>query len=512
MNSIPRWLMPFALIALAAGGLFLVTETAFAAGPQCASPYIQVQDGATPLLPDPNLNYTITSASMGEPFVNCTTKRLTVVMKVGSLAPAPPPNASWTVDFNTLNSQGQSLTFFVEYSTTINPAGGFNWGFHDTINDINLSQCLPLPGQPCEVTGTAAADGTITMHFVLTNPLTLSGLNGENFGTIGGMGSDPGAWKPGKLLSLIRAHTDVFIGAAGTGFSVANSATTGDGEYTVLGNLSCSNPPVAALAANTNSGPAPLTVNFDASGSNIPAGGCGTIASYIFDFGDGQQTTQATPTVPHTYNNPGTYAARVRVVSSVGVTSTNIAEQDITVTSAGPPLLQSVVSRKTHGLSGDFDVVLPQPPAARAIECRSGGVTNAYKLVFTFLNNLTSVASATVSGGAGSVPGNIGVIGPNLNQYTVDITGVTNAQTTTVTLGSARDSTGAVGNISAILPVLVGDANSSSRADAGDVTAVRNKTVSTTDATNFRFDVNASGRIDAGDVTATRNVIVNILP
>jgi hypothetical protein len=46
----------------------------------------------------------------------------------------------------------------------------------------------------------------------------------------------------------------------------------------------------------------------------------------------------------------------------------------------------------------------------------------------------------------------------------------------------------------------------------GDVTAVRNKTVSIPDQQTFQFDVNTSGRIDAGDVTATRNTSVTVLP
>jgi len=60
--------------------------------------------------------------------------------------------------------------------------------------------------------------------------------------------------------------------------------------------------------------------------------------------------------------------------------------------------------------------------------------------------------------------------------------------------------------------VLLGDVNATARTDAGDVTAVRNKTVSIPDQQTFRFDVNASGRIDAGDVTTTRNATVTVLP
>ena len=48
--------------------------------------------------------------------------------------------------------------------------------------------------------------------------------------------------------------------------------------------------------------------------------------------------------------------------------------------------------------------------------------------------------------------------------------------------------------------------------DSGDVTAVRNRTVSIPDQQTFRFDVNASGRIDSGDVTVTRNASVTVLP
>ena len=478
---------------------------ASADGPHCTAPYVQVQNGATPLLPDPNMNYTIVSVSMGEPFVNCGTKRLTVVMKVPSLAPAAPPNASWTVDFVTnATSDGASRTIFVEYSTTINPAGGFNWGFHDTINDINLSQCLPLPGQPCEVTGTATPDGTITMHFVLTNALPLSGLNGEPFGSLGGA-----AWTPGKILTLIRGHTDLFVGAGGTGFSVANAATTGDGTYTVQGNISCSAAPVAALVAVPTSGPAPLMVNFDASAStNI--GGCGTINSYIFDFGDGQQTTQSSPMVSHTYMNPGTYPARVRVMNSVGVTSANIAEQVIMVSSTGGgPLVQSIVSHKTHGAAGDFDIVLPQS-GTPAIECRTGGGSGNHTLILTFLNNLVSVASASVTTGTGSVSNS--TIGPNTNQYTVDLTGVTNAQTITVTLQNALDSTGALGNISATMSVLLGDTTGNGTVNSSDIGLTKVQSGASASAENFRTDVTVNGTINSSDIGTVKSSSGTSLP
>ena len=90
----------------------------------------------------------------------------------------------------------------------------------------------------------------------------------------------------------------------------------------------------------------------------------------------------------------------------------------------GPPI--SVVSRKVHSAS-TFDINLFS--GNPGVECRSGGVTNDYQVVFWFLGQ-TNFISAAVTAGTGSVsatsgPGTI---------ITVYLTGVTNAQRITVTL------------------------------------------------------------------------------
>jgi hypothetical protein len=62
------------------------------------------------------------------------------------------------------------------------------------------------------------------------------------------------------------------------------------------------------------------------------------------------------------------------------------------------------------------------------------------------------------------------------------------------------------------MSILLGDVNASGRTDAGDVTAVRNRTVSIpSDNQTARFDVNVSGRIDAGDVTQVRSAPFRLL-
>jgi hypothetical protein len=184
---------------------------------------------------------------------------------------------------------------------------------------------------------------------------------------------------------------------------------------------------------------------------------------------------------------------------------------------APPPVaLDAVVSRKTHGSAGTFDVDLPLT-GTPGIECRSGGANGEHTLVFSLLNSLNTVSgiTATATTSSTTVPVmvlNTSGIGTDTHEYVANLSGVPNASHLTVTLNGVTDSANSFGDVSAHMDVLLGDVNSSGRTDSGDVTAVRNRTVSIPDQQTFRFDVNASGRIDAGDVTTTRNASVTILP
>ena len=60
-----------------------------------------------------------------------------------------------------------------------------------------------------------------------------------------------------------------------------------------------------------------------------------------------------------------------------------------------PPQPTSVVSRKTHGTAGTFDINLPLAGNA-GIECRSGGANSDHQVVFTFLTPVT-LSGATVT-------------------------------------------------------------------------------------------------------------------
>ena len=84
-----------------------------------------------------------------------------------------------------------------------------------------------------------------------------------------------------------------------------------------------SNPPIASATsspASPISGTAPLTVNFDASGSSTSSGN--TITSYLWNFGDGSPIQNlSTSTTSYTYTTAGTFTAKLQVEDTRGITS-----------------------------------------------------------------------------------------------------------------------------------------------------------------------------------------------
>jgi hypothetical protein len=156
--------------------------------------------------------------------------------------------------------------------------------------------------------------------------------------------------------------------------------------------------------------------------------------------------------------------------------------------------LVSVVSRKTHGREGTFDINLPQTPRP-GIECRSGD----YAIVFTFANNV-SIQGARVISGAGRVR-NYTVTG---NQVLVNLTRVGNAQTIVLTLAGVNDGIN-TSNVQATMGVLIGDVTADSVVNSTDVNQVQSQLGQPVTTSNFRDDVKADGVINHNDVNMVKS-------
>jgi len=288
------------------------------------------------------------------------------------------------------------------------------------------------------------------------------------------------------------------------------------GSYTVVGNAACApnKPPVAALTATPIKDEAPLLVHFDASGSSDPDPG-DMVTSFTFDFGDGSApVTQATAFITHTYISNGNFRATVRVKDSHGQVSSNVAGVDIEVQVPW----DNVASRKVHGTAGTFDLQLLPPHHGQTdfpvgIECRRGGANNVHTIICTFKRKLVTSfqPTASVSQGTGMISST--AFGPNANQFTLNLTGVANAQHLVIDLDGVHDRAGAiVKNALVRMDVLLGDTSKDGLVSNKDVKQTTSQSGQAVTTSNFREDVTVDGQIDNSDIQKVKSQLGNKLP
>jgi hypothetical protein len=166
---------------------------------------------------------------------------------------------------------------------------------------------------------------------------------------------------------------------------------------------------------------------------------------------------------------------------------------------AQPLVLQSAVSRKTHGNAGSFDISLP------GIECRTGDPI----IVATFSTSVVS-GNAAVTSGVGTVNGSPVFSG---NTMAINLTGVANAQTLTVTLSNVTDTFGQTLPVTSVnMSTLTGDTNGNGVVNASDVAQTKAQAGQTVSGANFRADMNANGAINSGDVAIAKSHLGTGLP
>jgi hypothetical protein len=166
------------------------------------------------------------------------------------------------------------------------------------------------------------------------------------------------------------------------------------------------------------------------------------------------------------------------------------------------PTLTSVVSRKTHGSAGTFDIVISCPacagPAlAPGIECRSGGANGDYDIVFAFSAPAPAVTVATCNGTPAAGTNNSG------NETTVHCTGVPNAQHLAVQLNSLP--TVSVG-------VLIGDTTANGVVNSSDIAQTQSQSGQSVTIDNFREDVTVNGVVNSSDIALVQSQSGTALP
>jgi hypothetical protein len=185
-----------------------------------------------------------------------------------------------------------------------------------------------------------------------------------------------------------------------------------------------------------------------------------------------------------------------------GYNDGNIDQQLIEAYSPAIPAVTSVVSRLTHGSAGTFDVTLPLI-GTQGVECRNGA--GNYSVVFSFVNKVASCGSVGPSG-ASVAPG------PNANQCTESLTGVPNAQVTTVTLNNVLDAENNNGNVSVPMGVLLGDTTGNGAVNSSDIAQTQSQSGQPVNSSNFREDVTVNGSINSSDIALVQSKSGTALP
>jgi PKD repeat protein len=203
------------------------------------------------------------------------------------------------------------------------------------------------------------------------------------------------AWDFGDgatATGIAVSHTYAAAGSYTATLTVTdNDGLTDSDQVAITVQLPPNTPPVAAATADPATGIAPLTVQFDGTGSYDPDG---TITAYAWDFGDGATGSGAAPA--HTYDWPGSYPAVLTVTDDRGATDT----ASVVITVQQDPAMRLYV--------GAIDMAMVQVPGGSAAQAsvrinNGGGGGQAGATVYGEWSGLVNGAVTGVTGSDGRV-------------------------------------------------------------------------------------------------------------
>lgn len=163
--------------------------------------------------------------------------------------------------------------------------------------------------------------------------------------------------------------------------------------------------------------------------------------------------------------------------------------------------LVNVVSRKTHGLAGTFDLPVNVSGPALTVEPRAIGA--GHLIIFVFDETLTATGAVTVVDPLDAPIGNASAPVLMGNEVHVTVADVPDRRTIKVTLTGVTGPGGSV-NASAMLGLLLGSVFDGSVVAQRDVGAGKSRAGLPVDLNSFRFDLNTSGSISAADIAAAK--------
>ncbi len=293
------------------------------------------------------------------------------------------------------------------------------------------------------------------------------------------------------------------VDAARSVILASNSISTGSPTAMSLSKYRVVTPAPTITAAVAGNSRATVTFLPPASDGGVP------IVSYTVSCDPGMAATgPASPIVVAGLSNGVTYQCSVTANNALGA-SLPSAALSVTPSATAPLVLIDVVSRKTHGSAGDFDLPLETLPAiggAVSVEPRAIGA--GHTVVYRFSDIVSSSGTASAVGAQSMPVGTISSVTVSDNSVLVTLTGIADGQRATVSLSGVNVSTSATVS----LGFLVGDVNSSRSVNASDISGVKARIGQTANTSNFMFDFNTSGVINSADQSAAKARSGAVLP
>ena len=196
-------------------------------------------------------------------------------------------------------------TTFDEVNVMVAPKGNTDLPLADAGTDQNIT--LPTNSITLNGSGSDPEGGNVTFQWTQESGPNTSTLTDENTDDLTASNLVEGTYV--FRLTVANDEDD-------TAFDEVN--------VTVVAEGSMNQPPLAITEANTLTGALPLEVTFTGSNSTDDV----SVASYLWDFGNGATSTDADPT--YTFTTAGVFTIELTVTDSEGLT--NSASVNITVT------------------------------------------------------------------------------------------------------------------------------------------------------------------------------------
>jgi hypothetical protein len=230
--------------------------------------------------------------------------------------------------------------------------------------------------------------------------------------------------------------------------------------------------------------------------------GGAAITSYTATCNPGALSGTAffSPVTVNGLSNGIAYTCSVTASNSVGASIASAASTTVTPSATASLVLVSVVSRKTHGAAGDFELAIDNAqPIGGAVTVEPRMNAGGHTLLFKF-NNIVSASGALAVRDENNALVAASSLGSG-NDVVVTIPAIGDNKKVTISLTGVN---GIFNPAPAALGFLVGDVNNSRSVSASDVSGIKARSGQPTTVLNFRFDVNLSGSITAADISIAK--------